>query len=221
MMSLLALSPVVASAGNPNPGILPINSAPYGNSYGAWAAAWWQWALAIPEAQNPLVDPTGQYAGLNQNGPVFFLAGTLGNSAERNVTVPAGKAIFMPVHNWIFGAGVFDCDPTVPGVTCDVPTLREKAAAAATSVQTLETSIDGVPVKNLLNYRAMSPDTFSVTFPSGAVFGIPAGTLSPHVADGYWLMLAPLSSGSHTITVHVVNPDYGIDMTLVDHVTVK
>src|SRR5262245_35576013 len=34
-----------ASAANQNPGILPINSSPYGQSYGAWAALWWQWAM--------------------------------------------------------------------------------------------------------------------------------------------------------------------------------
>ncbi len=221
LVSLLSATPASVFAGNPNPGILPINSQPHGNSYGSWAAAWWQWALGIPEAQNPLLDTTGQYAGVNQNGPVFFLAGTIQGSAERNVTIPAGKSIFMPVHNWIFGAGVFDCDPTVPGVTCDVPTLREKAAAATTSVQSMEVTIDGVAVQKLQSYRAMSPDTFSVNFPVGAVFGIPAGTLSPHVADGYWLMLTPLTPGSHTIHVHVTNPDYGIEQDILDHITVK
>jgi hypothetical protein len=210
-----------ASAANLNPGILPINSAPNGKSYGAWSAAWWQWALSIPETQNPVTDSTGAFAAVGQSGPVWFLGGTFGNSVTRTVTVPAGKALFFPVHNWLFGASVFDCEPSVPGVTCDVPTLREKAAAAATSVQILEASIDGVPVNNIRDHRAISPDAFSVTFPEGAVFGFPAGTFSPHVADGYWLMLAAPTPGQHTIRVRALSPDYGVDNEVIYILTVK
>jgi hypothetical protein len=183
--------------------------------------AWWQWALGVPEKQNPLLDSTGQFGGVNQSGPVWFLAGTLGNSAERNVTVPAGKAIFLPAHNWIFGAGVFDCDPTNPGVICDIAVLREKAAAATTAVQTLAVWIDGVLVQNIRKYRAASPDSFSVVFPKKAVFGIPAGELAPHVADGYWLLLSPLTPGQHTIQIQAVSPDYGIDSVVTSHITVR
>ncbi len=32
---------------------------------------------------------------------------------------------------------------------------------------------------------------------------VPAGTYSPQVADGYYLILKPLSAGEHTIEVHV------------------
>jgi hypothetical protein len=55
---------LVASAGNSNPGVLPINSSPHGMSYGSWTAAWWQWVLSIPADTNPEEDTTGQYAGL-------------------------------------------------------------------------------------------------------------------------------------------------------------
>jgi hypothetical protein len=42
---------------------------------------------------------------------------------------------------------------------------------------------------------------FSVTLPEGNVVGtdVPSGTYAPMVADGYWLMLVPLSAGAHTI----------------------
>ena len=219
---LLSVSAFSVTAGeNPNPGILPINSTSHGKTYGEWTAAWWQWALGIPEAQNPLTDTTGQFSGVGQSGPVWFLAGTFGFSAERTVTVPTGKSIFMPVHNWIFGAGVFDCDPTNPGVPCDVPALRDTAAAAATGAEVVETWIDGVMVNNIRSYRAISPEPFSIMFPPGAVFGIPAGNYYPHVADGYWLMLTPFKKGSHTIKVHVVNSAAGINQTLLVHLLVQ
>src|SRR2546423_6015845 len=86
--------------------IFPINSRPYGKSYGAWAASWWQWAFSIPEAYNPVTDTTGAFAGVGQSGPVWFVAGTFGGSAERTFTVPAGKGLFLPGYVWSFGASV-------------------------------------------------------------------------------------------------------------------
>ena len=214
----------LASAGNPNPRVSPIQSTPYGKSYGEWAVAWWQWALSIPADRNPLTDTTGEFAGESQHGPVWFVAGTFGNSAERSFTVPAGKAIFMPVFNWIFGSGVFDCDPTVPGVTCDVPTLQATAAVNTEAAEVLEVSIDGVPLQNVRGYRARSPGPFSITYPENSVVGVPAGNYSPQVADGYWLLLEPLAKGTHEIHIragasHTSNGPIAFDV--VDHITVQ
>jgi hypothetical protein len=224
---LLGLTTVASLADD----IFPPSSKPYGKTYGQWAVAWWQWALGTPADINPVLDSTGQFAGVGQSGPVWFLGSTFGDSEERTFSVPRRKALFLPVFQFIFGAAVFDCDPSNPGVPCDVPTLRQNAAAATTAATTLEVSIDGDRVRKIRNYRAISPDTFSVTFPEGAVFGLPAGTFAPHVADGYWLMLEPLDAGKHTIRVRVVspgtvlpgNPDpqYAADYTVIYHIKVK
>ena len=211
----------VAAAGDNDGQVFAPNSTVHERSYGQWAALWWQWALSIPEAENPILDSTGQFCGVGQSGPVWFLSGTFGGDAVRTCTIPRNTPIFMPVHNWIFGAGAFDCTPTVPDVICDVDTLRAKAADAATSVEVMEVTIDGALVSNIPNYRSISPQPFSVTFPAGAVFGIPEGTHYPHVADGYWLMLKPLKKGQHTITVTASNPTYGVDLNVVHYLTVE
>ena len=208
-------------AGNPNPGVLPIGSMPGGKTYGEWTAAWWQWALSIPADRNPILDPTGEFCGEGQNGPVWFYAATFGNSAERSCTIPTGKMIFMPVFPCIFGAAVGDCEPIGSG-PCDVPTLQAAAAAATLAAEVLQVTIDGVPVQSIRDYRAFSPGPFSITFPEGAVFGLPAGTFFPNVSDGYWLMLAPLSRGEHTIEVFVSAPSVGIqELTVITHLTVE
>jgi hypothetical protein len=53
-------------------------SDPYGVSYTEWTARWWQWAFSIPVENNPVNDMTGANCAINQHGPVWFLAGTLG-----------------------------------------------------------------------------------------------------------------------------------------------
>lgn len=220
MASFLALGSFAAFADD-QPGIIPIQSHPYGQTYGQWAVRWWQWALSIPASSNPVADTSGEFAGVGQSGPVWFLAGTFGNSVERTVTIPAGKGIFLPIHNWIFGAIAGDCDPSNPGVPCDVPTLQAAAAAATESVQSLDVFIDGQPVPNVRDYRAASPGGFDVTLPEDAVLGLPTGTFGPHVADGYWLMLEPLPPGSHTVALHVTNPVFGLEYTVVHHLNVR
>jgi hypothetical protein len=135
-------------------------------------------------------------------------------------------ALFFPVYQWIFGASVGDCNPSNPGVTCDIPTLRQSAETAAKSILTMEVWIDGVPVENLRNYYATS-SAFSVTLPPNNVlesFGLPdpAGTYSPQVTAGYWLLLTPLSAGAHTISIHTVpDPASGVEQTIIYNLTVQ
>lgn len=141
-----AMPPVArADSGNPNPRVLPPHANAYGNSYGEWSARWWQWVLAIPEATNPNLDTTGADCAEGQTGKVWFLAGTFGASVTRACTVPTGRGLFFPILNTVFGAGVFDCEPTNPGVPCDVQALRAAAEAQLDDPTTLEVSIDGTP----------------------------------------------------------------------------
>ncbi len=73
--------------------ILPPNSFVAGESIADWTAAWWTWALQAPFAQNPLTDTTGAFANVNNTGPVFFIAGTTGNTGpvSRSFQVPGGS----------------------------------------------------------------------------------------------------------------------------------
>ena len=207
--------------GNQNPGVLPLGGSAFGHPYGEWAELYWQWVLAQPTSSNPQLDATGEFAGVGQSGPVWFLAGTFGSSAERNITIPSGKALFFAVQPWIFGAGTFDCEPTVPGVPCDLPTLHAAAATATDGSSVVEASIDGVPVSDAIGYRAADGGSFSITVPADNPIGVPAGTYAPQVTDGYWLLLAPLSLGAHTIQSHVVSNQFGgFEYTVIDHIQV-
>jgi hypothetical protein len=223
ILSLGASSAWAGGGNEGNPGVLPPQSHPYGESYGEWVVDWWQWVLSIPADRNPLTDPTGEFAGEGQHGPVWFVAGTFGDSAERTYKVPAGKALFVPVFNWIFGAGAFDCDPSNPGVPCVVCDLEQLAAANTEVADVLEVFIDGVAVQNVRRYEASSPGPFAVCYPENSVVGLPAGRYFPMVADGYWLMLKPLARGTHEIRFHVRYPGLTYDpyeYTVIHHITV-
>lgn len=71
-------------SGDPRPSIAPIDTQPAGQTYGRWAAEWWQWALGIPGAVNPVTDTTGGHCGQRQVDKVWFLAGSFSpDSATR------------------------------------------------------------------------------------------------------------------------------------------
>jgi hypothetical protein len=124
------------------------------------------------------------------------LAGTSGGGpVTRTCTVPAGKSLFFPILNALWGSAVGDCRPSNPRVVCNLADLRKLAADSMDSV-TLKTTIDGQPVANLSQQRVQSP-ALTITLPDNPAAA--KGPYTPNVSDGYWLLLAPLSAGSHTI----------------------
>jgi hypothetical protein len=208
----LAAAAPTAFAQSPNPGVLPPQSRPYGASYGEWSARWWQWLVAIPEVVNPNLDTTGANCAQGQTGRVWFLAGTFGGTFVRSCTVPAGQALLFPILTGLFGAGAGDCAPTGMG-PCNIAALRAAAAAQQVNPMLLSVTVDNVPLQNESAYRVQSP-VFDITWPAGALFGFPSGTFSPNVADGYFLMLAPLSRGRHTIHIKgVANNGFTSEVT--------
>ena len=67
----------------------------------------------------------------------------------------------------------------------------------AAVLSSLSFSVDGVAVKNIGAYRTVSPQ-FSFSAPTPWIFGDVGGS-GTSVADGYYMMVAPLSTGQHTI----------------------
>ena len=56
------LATPLAPAGNgndDNPRVLPVNSKPYGLTYGEWSARHWQWLLSLPLTDHPLFGDDG------------------------------------------------------------------------------------------------------------------------------------------------------------------
>src|SRR4051812_4509681 len=173
-----------------------------GKTLGEYSADWWKYIYETPAPDNALLDNTGAKAAIGQSGPVFFLAGKTDDGSgnpivvERSVTVTDQQNLFFPLIN-ISTDNIFETTPK----TADQ--LAADAKANIDGVTALHAKIDGVDVPDLFTHRETSP-VFSYTLPEDNIYdalGAPeaAQTVSPAVSDGYWLMVAPLSAGTHDI----------------------
>lgn len=183
--------------------IAPIQSNPNGQSYGRWAAEWWQWALGVPAAASPLTDMTGEHCAQRQVGDVWFLAGTafIASPVVRTCDLPAGKSLFFPLINILYGA--FLNDPPETRTEAFV-----RAAGACTEPAEISVWLDGLTVRRPRQFftgasGSQSP-LFNVQMPPRNVLGVdetivPELVLSPSAEQGYYLFVHPLAAGAHTI----------------------
>jgi len=185
------------SAPNENPGVNPPGSKPHGMSYPEWAVDWADWFLSIPLAQNPFADPDGRFCRVCQSGHVFFLANNFGGTTVRSCNLQPGQSFFFSP------AGTF-CIQHVDADTEEG--LRACVEETLPLFTNLSVEIDGKSVNALENYRFVSP-LFDFTLPADNLVGLPPGPYQA-VIGGYFVMLAPLSSGQHVIHFHGEIPDF-------------
>jgi hypothetical protein len=182
--------------------VLPNDAVVDGKTIGEWSAEWWKWMLPISTNHNPELDTNGAFASVGQpEGGVFLIAGDLGilpGAYTRTFTVPEGKYLFLPLT--LYEADNVDsCPPCY-----SVEELRQQAAAIIDDTKELHATLDGTDIPNLFDHRAISP-VFNVLYTNAdnihtVAFGHPVtGLIDPMVCDGYWLMIAPLPLGPHTL----------------------
>jgi len=180
----------------------------------ALAEQWAKWALETPAASNPLFDSTGAFAGVNNGGPVYFLAGNTGGLAERSFNVEAGKPLFFPIIN------SFDLE--VPSDGCDL-----KCASAFLSdiagASHVHATLDGKDLLTFPSYRQTSTAFFDINLPASVrdELGFPeryVGHLDA-IVDGYWVALEGLSPGNHTLVFGGTLPGATpFTLEVIDHV---
>jgi hypothetical protein len=203
VLTVVALSGAVlavhAKDGKPNPGIVPPGAKFRGLSYGEWAAEWWKAMFAIPvvDDDHPL------FSGGAVEGPkgVLFLTGVFSDPdpAVIEISIRPGTALFFPVIN----AECSEFEPE-PFHGDDEAEMRAQANHHMDNTSGRFAKIDGRPVQRLDDYRCESPLFVWGPLPEGNLFQYfgmtaPAGTTSPAVDAGYYLLLHPLSVGKHTV----------------------
>jgi hypothetical protein len=245
---MVALS-LAAIAQSSTPQVLSPSGTHYGKTYGGWSAAWWQWALSIPvhappfshNVNHPLVDLTGAKCGVGQSGRVWFLGGAFfeaGTSATSNIvrdqcTVPKGKALFFPLLN----NECTEVEGPLNGCGVTVEESRQIVTSLMDLAGNLAADVDGtaIPISSAFRVGAADKPPFCVTLPPDDLLSFigegPAGYLSgthfspgtscDTVDDGYYLMLAPLPPGAHTVHFHGEVPAFGFTLDVIYHLTVS
>jgi len=206
--ALLVLCATAASAGAPRGVHWPHLRAPRGHSYGhtleELAELWCQRKVSFLQREQE-----EEVCDYGQSGRVWFLANGTEASDEfhtnlRECVAPEGRALFFPID-----AALVFSTPDFPLTEDD---LRAQSSLYLGYNTNRHCEIDGRPIENLERYRRQTP-VFPLAWPGRG--DVPAGTY-PAVADGYWILLAPLPVGSHTIHVITGAPgsDYYIDLLI-------
>jgi len=183
--------------------IYPPDSTPFGMTYGDWQAAYWQYFFAIPASTHPVLDTTGADCTVAQSaGPVFYLNSAFpGSIVTRICTVSASKALLVPVASWECS----NLEPP-PSYGANPQDMRTCAASAmdGLGVTTLKLTVDGKNISQELRQNHVQTPYYDFTMPAlpdnilYILEGVTA-TSGSSVADGYLVMLKPLSPGKHMI----------------------
>lgn len=178
-----------------------------GRSVADWTERLWHWLTSVPASVNPVFDSSGVNCGLNQEGPVWFLAGAAVPTFTRYCTIPHGKAILMPLVAFLYD---YPCPPEVgpfePAAGQSLEDFLTDSAAAAIDGLTLTyASLDGKTLKP----RRVTTKVFGFTAAKDLGPGLDVCmTGSPQVAvsDGYWLTIDPLPRGDHVVQINLNGP---------------
>lgn len=174
---------------------VPPNQPVHGLSQAEWSRAWWQWAASFDRRASPVSDKTGALCALKQSGPVWFLAGTYGTQRTiRSCKVPHGKYLFFPLINYVVAPS-----PEVP-ISCEEVT--QSAAYRMEDASSLILDVDGVRTPRLMSYRQATTRCFDLGARTDEKMN-----MFPSAANGYYVMLKPLSRGKHEINFGGALPD--------------
>jgi hypothetical protein len=168
-------------------------------------------------------------------GGAFFEAGTTAtNTIVRNdCTVPESKALFFPLLN----GECMEVEGPLNGCGSTVQESRDVVKSFIDLADNLAADVDGVAIPISSQFRVGSPDkpTFCVTLPPDDVlsfigegpggFGsgthFSPGTSCDTVDDGYYLLLAPLPAGHHTVHFHGEIPAFSFTLDVTYNLTVS
>ena len=191
---------------------------PFGSSYGSWCEAWVKYLYSIPCNNHPLAESSDNKTEPHQEGPVFFLSGTLGGTIERTVSIPEGKGIFFPVLNYVAN---YPCpyagSKPAPGQSLKDFLVRN-ANVMVDQGTLMSVTLDGVRISDLLPFRVTTELFYFQALPELTCLDpCVTGELQPGVADGYWIMLRPLPPGQHKLNYKGSYPKLGwaMDVTYI------
>ena len=185
-----------------------------GISQATLADQWYRWILEAPASTNPLYDPSGAWAHVDNNGPVFLLAGSSGGGfISRSFSVPAGQPLFFPTVNIADVEVPVSMDPTscIGSVS---PSPYDCAMAYLNTFPLtggLVAKLNGVDLVADFTpfYHVSSALESFCPASSDNLFGVPAGECGAFVQKGTYLALDGLAPGTYTLEFGSTEGGYG------------
>jgi hypothetical protein len=173
---------------------VPPTESVVGVSQADWSKSWWQWAGSFNSDESPIADQTGENCHRKQQGAVWFLAGTYGTRRTiRTCRVPRGKYLFFPLINYVVM-------PRDDGLSCASAVSTAKSITDYPTLLVLE--LNGHRLDGLVKYRQATKECFDM----GALAN-PRYSIFPSAANGYYVMLRPLTPGRHILNFGGVLPN--------------
>ena len=219
LAGLLLLANAASSLAE-EPEVLPPSSLPYGYSYEEWSAKFWQWTLGqSADHLESLGDPgicSGPASRVRFMGP-STIGGDVVHVGTNRVTVPAGTPLFFSVYSLWQDKG--NC-PLSAFTTFTAAQLAAFDQQSWSAVTLTSFTIDGIAVDGMENptnsvFNVVSPPFSYTTAEKDNILAVELGatclpgdfTIYPAVAEGLYVMLAPLSPGKHVIhSLAVIGP---------------
>ena len=207
--------------------VYPPGAHPFGKSITEWTVGWMQEFMTDDCAHNGWLNPDNVL--FHQSGPVYFMAGISSYGATANITVPHGKAILFPLVNFLNDHPCPDQNfQPDPGQSME-DFLRDGSESFwgitdyMALIENLSVSVDGSPVSNMPDYLFITDLFYFTGNPDLATCfdGCITGESQPAVAGGYYIMLKPLSKGTHTVHYHSEIPIWGAQQDATYNITVE
>jgi hypothetical protein len=177
---------------------------------------WWQWLFSIDTSTQPNPFTTtyqGDCSQLMQGNTIFLVGqGPAGSVSNHGTCIISSQtSILFPVINGVDidctsqqqrakPPGLCTFNMHIPARGQPFQELRNNPFVAGVSGATnLVASIDGVPLQSV--QVQSPPGGFGVRLAPHDPFGFNVGPVTLHgVANGFWVLLPPLSPGQHTLT---------------------
>lgn len=173
---------------------------PFGQTYTEWCKAWVKKVYTLPCEGHPLLHDEADNSIHDAEGPVTFLFGSLGGKVKRTIRIPEEKGIFFPVLNYM---ATYPCPYSgfkpAPGQSLN-DFLQHAASDIVNQGTNMTVTLDGMRLTDLHPYH-MTTDIFYIQALPELICldNCVTGELQPVLADGYWVMLRPLSPGKHVL----------------------
>lgn len=153
--------------------------------------------VSIPKDTNPALDLDGKYCHerMQHDYSVFFLGGSLNETANRSCTIPSNMSIFFPATT------------SLCYNTASMKRTEDKLRACASlqkSDPDTSVMIDGISLNTFaydIKNATVQSSLFNISVPADSILGISPQNISG-ITAGNWVFLKPgaLQDGNHEIS---------------------